>query len=48
MNGDDLLTFEEQNWNRLIEKFIAKYQEEWQELVETEFNKAQRDDLEDR
>ena len=50
MNGNSLIEFEEQNYDWLVEKLIKKCQEEWMEIIENEYNKAQRepDDVEDR
>ena len=47
MNGDDLLKFEEENYEWLVEKLIKREQEAWLALVEDEFNKSQqgREDL---
>ena len=48
MDRDALIDFEDQNYDWLIDTFLKKYQEEWQELVESEFNKRQQDKEEDR
>jgi len=48
MDRDALIDFEDQNYDWLIDTFLKKYQEEWQELVENEFNKRQQDIEEDR
>ena len=42
MNGDDLLKFEEENYEWLVEKLIKREQEAWLALVEDEFNKSQQ------
>ena len=47
MGSDELLRFEEENYEWLVEKLIKREQEAWLALVEDEFNKSQqgREDL---
>jgi hypothetical protein len=49
INGCDVLRFEEINFSWLIDQFIRKKQDEWNEFVETEFHNAeQKYDLDGR
>ena len=42
MGSDELLRFEEENYEWLVEKLIKREQEAWLALVEDEFNKSQQ------
>ena len=46
MSGDDLVTFEEQNWDWLTEKFmkIPAVIDLWAEFVEREYEKRMPDE----
>ncbi len=37
-NGSDLLEFEQDNYQRLVDDFIKKHQTEWEQFVMEEFN----------
>jgi hypothetical protein len=39
MGGDELIEFEESNWDWLIEKFIEKYSDKWANFVQEEYGK---------
>ncbi len=40
MSSNSLIKFEERNYDMLVEKLIKKCQEEWMEIVEAEYDKA--------
>ena len=37
MGGDELIEFEERNYDNLIEKFIEKYRDKWETFVYEEY-----------
>lgn len=40
-NGNDLVQFEEKNYEELATKFLAKHDQEWQRFVYEEFQNQQ-------
>ena len=48
MTSNGIIRFEEQNYDMLVEKLIKKCQEEWMEIVEAEYEKANNQEPPDR
>jgi hypothetical protein len=45
MEGDELIDFEESNWYWLIEKFIKKYSDKWENFVQEEYERKMPEPL---
>jgi len=50
MSDDRFVEFEESNFDTLVDKFIRKYQDKWDDFVYDEYQNSFRepDDMEDR
>jgi hypothetical protein len=44
MNGDDLNTFQEKNWDWLITKFLKAHEDDWNIFVDEEYQKKEPDE----
>jgi len=45
MNGDDLVVFQEKNWDWLITKFLKAHEDEWNIFVDEEYQKEPDEDM---